>query len=185
MKHSIMEYRSLSLLNKAGRALWGITSALLFRPFATPLFSYWRILLLKIFGADIQWNSMVYASVRVWAPWNLKMGHKACLGPHVVCYNMDMIELEDEVTVSQWTHLCAASHDINEINNPITSLITAPIIIKSKVWIGSRAFIGMGVTVGEGAIVGATASVFRSVEPWTVVGGNPAKFLKKRIIKEC
>lgn len=46
------------------------------------------------------------------------------------------------------------------------------------------AFIGMGVTVGEGAVVGARAAVFKDVEPWTVVGGNPAKFIKKRIIKE-
>lgn len=38
----------------------------------------------------------------------------------------------------------------------------------------------MGVTIGEGAVVGATASVYKDVEPWTVVGGNPARFIKKR-----
>ena len=37
-----------------------------------------------------------------------------------------------------------------------------------------------GVEIGEGAVVGATASVYKSVEPWTVVGGNPAKVIKKR-----
>jgi putative colanic acid biosynthesis acetyltransferase WcaF len=42
----------------------------------------------------------------------------------------------------------------------------------------------MGVTIGEGAVVGARGCVFKDVEPWTVVGGNPAKFIKKRIIKE-
>lgn len=41
----------------------------------------------------------------------------------------------------------------------------------------------MGVTIGEGAIVGARAAVFKDVPPWTVVGGNPAKFIKKRVIK--
>jgi len=41
----------------------------------------------------------------------------------------------------------------------------------------------MGLTIGEGAIVGARASVFKDVPPWTVVGGNPAKFIKKRVIK--
>ena len=51
---------------------------------------------------------------------------------------------------------------------------------------GSRrfAFIGMGVTVGEGAVVGARASVFKDVTSWTVVGGNPAKYIKDRIINE-
>lgn len=43
----------------------------------------------------------------------------------------------------------------------------------------------MGVTIGEGALVGARAPVFKDVEPWTVVGGNPAKFIKKRIIKDA
>ena len=40
----------------------------------------------------------------------------------------------------------------------------------------------MGVTIGQGAVVGATASVYKNVESWTVVGGNPAKVIKKRVI---
>lgn len=39
----------------------------------------------------------------------------------------------------------------------------------------------MGVTIGEGAVVGARAVVFKDVEPWTVVGGNPAKKIKDRV----
>lgn len=41
----------------------------------------------------------------------------------------------------------------------------------------------MGVTMGEGSVVGARACVFKDVEPWTVVGGNPAKLIKKRVTK--
>ena len=51
-------------------------------------------------------------------------------------------------------------------------------------WIGTSAFISMGVTIGEGAVVGACAAVFKDVEPWTVVGGNPAKFIKKRVMRK-
>jgi carbonic anhydrase/acetyltransferase-like protein (isoleucine patch superfamily) len=40
-----------------------------------------------------------------------------------------------------------------------------------------------GVTIGEGAVVGAGSVVTKDVEPWTVVGGNPAKFIKKRELK--
>ena len=43
----------------------------------------------------------------------------------------------------------------------------------------------MDVVIGDGAVVGARAAVFKDVEPWTVVGGNPAKFIKKRIIKDA
>jgi putative colanic acid biosynthesis acetyltransferase WcaF len=62
-------------------------------------------------------------------------------------------------------------------------LVTAPIVIKDQVWIGAAVFVGMGVTIGQGAVVGATASVYKNIEPWSVVGGNPAKFIKKREIK--
>jgi putative colanic acid biosynthesis acetyltransferase WcaF len=104
----------------------------------------------------------------------------SCLDSEVICYNVDMVRIGSNSTVSQGTFLCAASHDVTSSRYP---MITAPIIIEDQVWIGAKAFIGMGVTIGQGAVVGATASVYKDVESWTVVGGNPAKFIKKRIIK--
>ena len=59
-------------------------------------------------------------------------------------------------------------------------LVTAPITICDGVWIGARAIILPGVTIGEGAVVAAGAVVTKDVEPFTVVGGNPAKFIKHR-----
>ena len=47
------------------------------------------------------------------------------------------------------------------------------------VWVGSGAILLPGVTVGDGAIVAAGAVVTRDVEPRTVVGGNPARFIKR------
>lgn len=58
----------------------------------------------------------------------------------------------------------------------------APIVLKDQAWIGVRALIGIGVTIRQGAVVGATASVYKNVEPWTVVGSSPAMFLKKRML---
>ena len=49
-----------------------------------------------------------------------------------------------------------------------------------NVWVATGAVILPGVTIGEGAVVAAGAVVVKDVEPWTVVGGNPAKFIKKR-----
>ncbi len=169
---------------KIKRALWNVTAAVLFRPFITKLFRPWRIALLRMFGADIEKDAEVYASARIWAPWNLRMGHRSCLGPDVVCYNQDTVTLKDDAIVSQYAYLCTAGHDVGMMNTAGDSLITAPIVLEGKAWVGSRAFIGMGVTIGEGAVVGATASVYKDVEPWTVVGGNPAKLIKKRELKE-
>ena len=53
-------------------------------------------------------------------------------------------------------------------------------IIKSDAWIGMNAIIMPGVTIGEGAIVAAGSVVSKNVPPYTIVGGNPAKEIKKR-----
>jgi galactoside O-acetyltransferase len=56
---------------------------------------------------------------------------------------------------------------------------TKPVKICDKAWIGFNSIILKGVTIGEGAIVGAGSVVTKDVEPYTIVGGNPAKFIKK------
>ena len=90
-----------------------------------------------------------------------------------------MVTIADNVVISQGSQLFTASHDISQSTNP---LITAPIRIEHSVWVAAGCFIGKGVTIGEGAVVGARACVFRDVEAWTVVGGNPARFIKKRVL---
>ena len=65
-----------------------------------------------------------------------------------------------------------------------TFVKTAPIKICENVWIGMNVTILKGVTIGEGAIVAAGSVVTKDVESWTMVGGNPAKFLKQLDIKE-
>jgi putative colanic acid biosynthesis acetyltransferase WcaF len=118
--------------------------------------------------------------VKIWAPWNLEMGDYSCLSQNVDCYCVAKIKIGPHATVSQYSFLCTASHDFE---NPHMPLITAPIAIADGAWIAADVFIGPGVTVGEGAVVGARATVFQAVEPWTVVGGNPAKVIKKRVLK--
>ncbi len=58
------------------------------------------------------------------------------------------------------------------------------ITIGNDVWIGYNATIMAGVNIGDGAIIAANATVVKDVEPYSVVGGNPAKEIKKRFSKE-
>lgn len=53
-------------------------------------------------------------------------------------------------------------------------------VIGSDVWIGSEAIVMPGITIGHGAVIGTRALVTRDVEPYTIVGGNPAKPIRKR-----
>jgi acetyltransferase-like isoleucine patch superfamily enzyme len=55
----------------------------------------------------------------------------------------------------------------------------APIVIADKVWIGFGAVVLKGVTIGEGAVVASRSVVTRDVEPYSVVGGNPAVLLRR------
>ena len=179
-KVDLSEYKNkFSRKNQIARFLWSIVWLLFARPLPRRLGNGWKLFLLRLFGAKVHAKAVVYSSVRIYMPWNLEMHEYSCLAPEVDCYNVDKITIGAHATVSQKTYLCAASHDINKKDYP---LITAPIIIKDQAWIGAATFIGMGVTIEEGAVVGATASVFKDVEPWTIVGGNPAKFIKKRNI---
>jgi chloramphenicol O-acetyltransferase type B len=57
---------------------------------------------------------------------------------------------------------------------------TGDTVIGNDVWIGSEAMIMSGVTIGDGAIIAARAVVTKDVEPYCVVGGNPAVEIKKR-----
>lgn len=58
------------------------------------------------------------------------------------------------------------------------------IVIDNDVWIGRECVIMPGVTIGDGAIVAAYSVVVKDIEPYTVVGGNPAKAIKKRFDNE-
>lgn len=164
------------------RFLWSFVWAVGARWLPRSMGSGWKRFLLRAFGAKIHKSAVVYSSAKVYYPANLTMDEFACLASDVDCYNVAPISVGKFATVSQGAFLCTASHDIT---SPTHELITAPIIIENQAWIGAGAFVGMGVTVGEGAVVGARGTVFKDVEPWTVVGGNPAKFIKKRVIKDA
>ncbi|MEI6628400.1 MAG: CatB-related O-acetyltransferase [Alphaproteobacteria bacterium] len=53
-------------------------------------------------------------------------------------------------------------------------------VIGNDVWIGNNVTIMQGITIGDGAIIGTNSLVTRNVEPYTIVGGNPAKLIRKR-----
>ncbi len=173
-------YKSrLSLSNRVARVLWGMVWIILYRPSPTPFF-WWRRILLRCFGATVGVKANPYPRCSIWAPWNLTMGAHSCLANDVDCYSVDKIVLGEFATVSQQAMLCTATHDYNA---PDFRLVTRPIVIGPRAWVGARAFVGPGVNVGEGAVIGAMSAVFKEVEPWSVVAGNPAQFLKQRRVR--
>ena len=172
-----------SLKSKIARVVWGVVRLLIFRWLPTGFLwsRYLRASVLRLFCAKMSKGASVHGSARVWQPWNLEMGCNSTIGDRVDCYAVDKVRIGAQVVVSQDVFLCTASHDIT---SAIMELTTAPIEIQDQAWIGARAVVLPGVTIGVGAVVAAGAVVTKNVEPWTVVGGNPAKFIKKRALKD-
>lgn len=168
---------SFSRANRLARLAWHIVWILLFRP-TPPFFHAWRCWLLRCFGARISPGCHVYSDARIWAPWNLVMEAKACLGPRVICYSMAPIVLGQRTVVSQGAHLCTGSHDYD---SPSFTLFAEPITIGSDAWICAEAFVGPGVKIGCGTVIGARSVVTRSQPSWMVCAGNPARALKPRL----
>jgi putative colanic acid biosynthesis acetyltransferase WcaF len=180
-KIDLSQYKNkLSRKNQLARFIWAIVWTLLARPFPRSVGNSWKLFLLRLFGAKVHKTSVVYSSVRIYMPWKLQMAEYSCLAPEVDCYNVDWVIIGANSTVSQKSYLCTASHDIYKSDMP---LITAPIVIEDQVWVAADAYIAPGVTIHQGSVIAARAVVVKDVEPWTIIGGNPAKFIKKREIK--
>jgi putative colanic acid biosynthesis acetyltransferase WcaF len=165
--------------NKLGRVLWGMVWFLLFRPSPRVLHG-WRRCLLRLFGATIALGAKISPSARIWAPWNLTLGEYCSVAHGVDCYCVAPIAIGAHATVSQYTILCTATHDIHD---PHMRLLTAPIVIRDQAWACAAAFICPGVTIGEGGVAGARSVITKDIAPWTVVCGNPGRPIKARILR--
>jgi acetyltransferase-like isoleucine patch superfamily enzyme len=73
---------------------------------------------------------------------------------------------------------------LNSVNGENTTIFKGDVTIGNDVWIGMNTTIMSGVTIGDGSVIAANSHVIKNVEPYTIVGGNPAKFIRYRFDKE-
>jgi len=121
----------------------------------------------------------------------VRIGENTYIGKsQVIC--AEKIEIGDNVLIA-WgctivdhnSHSLSATQRTKDVadwyvNRKDWSDVTKkPIKIENNVWIGFNSIILKGVAIGEGAIVGAGSIVTKDVEPYTIVAGNPAKFIKR------
>lgn len=166
---------------KIKRLLWCVVYALFFRPTLRVGMNTWRVWLLRRFGASIGNGCKIHPTAKVWLPSNLFLGDYVCVASETDIYCVNLIKICSFSTVSQRSFLCTASHDISHLSRP---LISKAITLGEHSWICAEAFIGPGVVIGEGSVVAARAVVTKDVASWTVVAGNPASFIKDRVLRD-
>ena len=127
-------------------------------------------------------GEQIDSSFNMFPPFHADFGRNIHIGKHVFinsgCHFQDQggIFIGNHVLIGHNVVLATINHDMNPYDR---CNIYKPIRICDRVWIGSNVVITQGVTIGEGAVVAAGAVVTKDVEPFTVVGGVPAKFIKK------
>ena len=72
-------------------------------------------------------------------------------------------------------------NNFNGVGHPSTK---GNVIIGNDVWIGGNVTIMSGVTIGDGAVIANNSHVVKNIEPYSLIGGNPAKFIKYRFTQE-
>lgn len=160
----------------------------LFLCYPTPFFlRRWRRLVTALIsclydgGGQIAKTVSLSRDCRIDYPWNVSIGCLSSLGSGSWAYGLDKISIGNNCCIGDDVYLLTGAHDISSVH---FGLVTKPITIMDNVWIATGAIVLPGVTIGEGAVVAAGAVVTKDVEPWTVVAGNPAKFIKKRELKD-
>ena len=166
--------------NRLLRLVWSVVWTFTARWTPRFVLNGYRALILRCFGAKIGPDCRLTSSMEVWVPSRLFVGRNVWIDRNVNLYDVERITIGDNAIVSDGAYICTAGHDIASRDFRLT---TAPVTIGRSAWVAARAIVLPGVTIGEGAVVAAGAVVTRDVPPWTVVGGNPARVIRKREIR--
>jgi acetyltransferase-like isoleucine patch superfamily enzyme len=126
---------------------------------------------------------IIFPAANIFEPQNLTVGTGVSI--HQLCY-IDAtggIDIGDNVMISHGVTILSSTHNTIETNIPmkLQGTSNSSVTVCNDVWIGAKATILLGVNVGCGAIVAAGAVVNHDVEPYSVVGGVPARVIKSRI----
>jgi putative colanic acid biosynthesis acetyltransferase WcaF len=166
---------------KAREATWILVSLFLFRLCPLPLSAIKRAVL-RAFGARVGRGVIIKPQVKITFPWKLTLGDHAWLGEECWLLNLARIEIGNNVCISQRAFLCTGSHNYKL---PAFDLIVKPITVEDGAWLSAGCWVGPGVRVGQHAVLAAGSVASDHLEPFGVYRGNPAVFVRSRVISSA
>jgi len=108
----------------------------------------------------------------------IRVGRNVFINQNCTFYDLGGLDIADDVMIGPNVSLITASHPL-EPSERRTTTIGKPIVIERGVWIAAGAIVIGGVTVGENSVVAAGSVVTKDVPPNTLVGGNPARVIRR------
>ncbi len=138
---------------------------------------WFRKLVLRLLGAQIDCSAILYGGFEIRSPRKLKIGANSCIGHRATLDARGGLTIGNNVNFSSEVMIWTAQHDYRD---PMFGTDFKPVTIGDYAWLGPRCIILPGVTIGEGAVVAAGAVVAKDVAPHTVVGGAPARKIADR-----
>ena len=161
------------------RSLWYIVNTCFIN--SSQPFSFLRIFLLRLYGAQIGKGVIIKPSVNIKYPWRLKVGNNVWIGENVWIDNLDDITIGDNVCISQGALLLSGNHNYKKSR---FDLMIAPIIIEDGVWIGAKAIVTAGTICKSHSVLTVASIAPKLMDAYTVYQGNPAIKIRERIIEE-
>lgn len=140
-----------------------------------------RYILYRLSGMEIDKGSKIHMWARFYNPAGVIIGEDTVVGDHAFLDGRARLKIGSHVAIAAQVLIYNSEHDINSED---FGAIEEPVVIEDYVFIGPRAIILPGVKIGRGAVVGAGAVVTKDVEPFTIVGGVPAKKIGERSLRE-
>jgi acetyltransferase-like isoleucine patch superfamily enzyme len=122
-------------------------------------------------------STHIALGVDMWLGGRLAMGARSTIGQRCYIDARGGIRIDSDVSIAREAALLTATH---VPDHPDFAGRVLRVHLHQRCWIGLRALVLPGISIGEGAIVGAGAVVTADVDPYTIVGGVPAKVLRKR-----
>ena len=136
-----------------------------------------RLGVYRLSGIKIGRDSSFHWRARFFRPWKLRIGNNTVIGNDAMLDARSGIEIGDNVSLSMGVWIWTLQHDPQ---SPTYEAYGGPVRIEDYAWISTRVTILPGITIGKGAVVAAGGVVTKDVEPYTIVGGVPAKKIGER-----
>lgn len=159
--------------------LWYFINCLFVKPSFIPFMGS-KILILRLFGAQLGARIYLKPGIIIKFPWNLTIGDDCWIGENVWIDNLDKVYIGNNVCISQGALLLTGNHDYNSNSFDYRN---APIYIEDGAWVGAKSILCPGIKMGSHAVLTVGSVATKNLLNYSIYQGNPCVKIRDRMIK--